>query len=75
MRKKFFLALCLASAPVCFVGCDSSADQVGTRTDTAIPPEVQDRIKKQDEQYKNMQQNQLSNPTPVGDGAAPPAGN
>ncbi|MFN7625723.1 MAG: hypothetical protein ACK5PZ_02760 [Pirellula sp.] len=63
MRTKFLLTLCLAAMPMCMVGCESeSGTQVGTGNGVA-PPDVQQRIKEQEEKYRIMQEETSKNPT------------
>ena len=76
MRTKLLLAMCLATMPLCLVGCDSGGDnQVGTGSKEP-PPDVKKRIEEQAEMYKKMQEETSKNPTPSDGrgGGAPPAG-
>jgi hypothetical protein len=77
MRAKLLLALCLATMPMCLVGCDSAGEnQVGTGSNEP-PPDVKKRIEEQNAMYQKMQQEQSKNPTPQdgrGGGGAPAGG-
>lgn len=63
MRNKFLLTLALGILTAGFVGCDSTANQVGTGT-AEPPPEVKERLKKQEEEYANMMKNSEGTPVP-----------
>lgn len=67
MRTKLLLLLALSMFPISMVGCDSSEVQVGTG-DKQPPPEVQERIKKEEEMRKKMMEDQQANPTPAPSG-------
>ncbi|MFN5104352.1 MAG: hypothetical protein ACK5GJ_16285 [Planctomycetota bacterium] len=52
MRAKLLFAMCLASMPMCMVGCDSSTEnQVGTGAGV-MPADVKERLEKQNKAYE-----------------------
>jgi hypothetical protein len=69
MRAKFLLAMCLASMPMCLVGCDSSTEnQVGTGAGV-MPPDVKERLEKQNKAYEEAMKKPINT-----DGRTPPPG-
>ncbi|MFM7927654.1 MAG: hypothetical protein ACKO9Q_08045 [Pirellula sp.] len=69
MRAKFLLAMCLASMPMCLVGCDSSTEnQVGTGAGV-MPPDVKERLEKQNKAYEEQAKKPINT-----DGRTPPPG-
>ena len=47
MRFKLLLAMCLASMPMCLVGCDSSNENTVGTGSKEPPPDVKERIEKE----------------------------
>ncbi len=73
MRTKLLLAMCLATMPLCLVGCDSGGDnQVGTGSKEP-PPDVKKRIAEEEAMRNKAASDAAKNPTPS-DGRAAPAG-
>lgn len=70
MRAKLLLAMCLASMPMCLVGCDSSTEnQVGTGAGE-MPPDVKERLEKQNKAYEEA----MKKPINTDGRTAPPGG-
>jgi len=73
MRTKLLLAMCLATMPLCLVGCDSGGEnQVGTGSKEP-PPDVKKRIEEEAAMRNKAASDAAKNPTPS-DGRAAPAG-
>lgn len=74
MRLKLLLVVCMASMPMCLVGCDSgSENQVGTGAGV-MPPDVKERVEKEAKMREDAANNAAKNPTPSDGRTAPPGG-
>lgn len=65
MRNKFLFTLALGLLAGSFIGCDSSANVQGNPNGKEPPPEVKERLKKQEEDYKKMMENNQGTPSPT----------
>jgi len=72
MRFKLLLAMCLASMPMCLVGCDSGSENTVGTGSKEPPPDVKERIEKEAKMREDAAASAAKNPTPSGGAAVPP---
>ncbi|MCY3005903.1 MAG: hypothetical protein NTV29_07985 [Planctomycetota bacterium] len=74
MRFKLLLAMCLATMPMCLVGCDSGGENTVGTGSKEPPPDVKERIEKEAKMREDAAANAAKNPTPSDGRTAPPGG-
>jgi len=73
MRFKLLLAMCLATMPMCLVGCDSGGENIVGTGSKEPPPDVKKRLEEDAKRYEQMQKETSKVPTPT-DGRPVPGG-
>lgn len=74
MRFKLLLVMCMASMPVCLVGCDAGGENTVGTGSKEPPPDVKERIAKEAKMREDAAANAAKNPTPSDGRTAPPGG-